>query len=708
MVKQVQIGKDQLRFSKQENSGINCQPCQTPTPTPTVACITVNLKSNISCNNYTIKDCLKSVSTDKLTSLTKLADNQLVLAGYGSCLSISDTLPLSRGMVGKIDLQTVQQSDNKTVTYFAVDNDFGSKGKVNSVFYNSNNLKVSAKFDHVTTQTVSGQIKILAAGQTDYKALIARYSVSGVLDRTFGNGSGYVNIDTIAESIKLLDVFGLHIQTDNRILLFCNGYDIINKRSIGVILRLTNSGNIDATFNNNKGYLSLRSDLSEFDGSRFIGKDVYSYNNSLYIVFETFSSITQNTVIVAEYDLSEGNLVSSFGNNGYVYANTDKKNTYFQNILVKDNMIYLVINNNNTSIQINKYSMNGVVGNSTENVVIANNIFNISDINNTVGSLTVKFSNIRCNYLDLGTEFILFLNVSIENDPFNQLGGSRQSLLHWLEQQSLISGNFDYSGLEYRDCTIVPCDRQPEDSYGTIKVNSQNITKHNTSSRILFGYVKLSNDLKTVSALKLDRFSALDEHNIVRRVIEIENGKYAIAGYYGNNTYSNFAIKTITTTSDTTSFGPRLNEIIGSIDFSDFCNTTIATDDGIVVEECPCAPAPSPTPTPTPPPVTSDIFIDAITDSCDNQAPTVNISWKKNKESLSGSYVVQISQASDKTELIAASFNVVEDSTTGTVDINVTDIDRKLNNKTCIASILDSTGSSVFSKIFVLNIRNCT
>ncbi len=713
MVKQVQIGKDPLNFAKQSGTGINCPPCQTPTPTPTVACVTVNLKSSVACNAYNIKDSLRLVSTDKLTSITKLEDNQLILAGYGSCLSINDSVPVARSMVAKTDLQTVEQTDGKILKYFAIDNDFGTKGKVNSVFYNSNNLRVSAKFDHITTQTVSGQIKILAAGQTEYKALIARYSSTGALDRTFGSGTGYVTIDTIGDSlsIKLLDIFGMHVQTDNRILLFCNGYDIINKRSIGIILRLTNSGTIDLTFNSNKVFIQLRSSLSEFDGSKFLGKEVYNHDDSLYVVFETFSSIKQNTVIVAKYNLFSGSVDEAFGDKGYIYANTDNKNTYLQNIFVKSienkNVICLVINNNNTSLQVNKYSETGVAT-SDQPVVIANSIFPIADEFGNTGSLKVDFENIRCNHIDMGQEVIIFVNVSIQNNSVDELGGSKQSLLHWLEKQSLLTGQFNYSGLEYRDCTTVPCDRQPEDSYGTLGVKSQAITKYDTSTRVLFGYIKLTNNVSTASAIKLDRFSSLDEHNIAKKVIEISQGSYALAGYYGNNTYSNFAVKTITFSTDAQSFGPRQNEIFGNVDFSDFCNTTIAVDDGIVVEECPCAPAPSPTPSPTPPPATSDIYIDTITDSCDNQIPTVNFNWKKNKENLTGSYVVQVTRASDKSELVAASFVVQDVDVQGVVNINVGEIDKAVNNnKTCVASLLDNTGSVVFSKIFVLNIRNC-
>jgi hypothetical protein len=712
MVKQVQIGKDPLNFSRQENTGINCPPCQTPTPTPTVACITVNLKTSVACNNYTVKDSLKLVSTDKLTSVTKISDNELIMTGYGSCLSINDNVPVSRALVGKTKLQYVQQTDGKTSTYFSIDSDFGTKGKVNSIFYNSNNLRVSAKFDHITTQTVSGQTKIIAAGQTDYKALVARYSATGALDRTFGSGTGYVTIDTIGESssIKLLDVFGLHIQTDNKILLFCNGYDIVNKRSLGIVLRLTNSGLIDNTFNNNKTYIQLRSSLSEFDGSKFIGKEVYFSNDTLYIVFETFSSIKQNTVIVAKYNMFSGTMDENFGDKGYIYANTDNKNTYLQNIFVKTidnkNIICLIINNNNTSLQINKYAETGIAT-TDQPVIIPNTVFTISDNTNS-GSLKVNFENIRCNQLDLGSEVILFLNLSIKSNSLDQLGGSNQSLLHWLEKQSLITGQFNYSGLDYRDCTTVPCDRQPEDSYGTLGIKSQSVTKYDTSTRVLFGYLKLSNNITTASPIKLDRFSSLDEHNIVKRVIEISPKSYVLAGYYGSNTYSNFGIKTITLNSDTQSFGPRQNEVFGNIDFSDFCNTTTAIDDGIVIEECPCAPAPSPTPSPTPPPATSDIFIDTVTDSCDNQIPVVTFAWKKNKESLAGSYVIQITKASDKSELVAASFEIKATDSQGSVSVDVSNIDKALNNnKTCIASILDNTGTVIFTKIFVLNIRNC-
>ena len=531
-------------------------------------------------------------------------------------------------------------------------------------------------------------------------------------DRTFGNGSGYVALDTIGESIKLLDVFGLFVQTDNKILVFCNGYDILNKRSVGIILRLTNSGTVDSTFNKNTGYFQLRSPLSEFDGSKFVGKTIYSNDNALYIVFETFSSTKQNTVIICKLIMGLDIMDSRFGSDGYLYVNIDKHNTYFHNIFIKpsgsNNVLFVVVNCNNSKIQINTYTEIGTDYNVNLYPVINDDIFSISSTTGQTGKLKVKFTNMRCDLLDLDSEVVLFFNVQLQENPLDALGSSRQSLLHWLEKQALFSGDFNYDSLTYRDCTLAPCDRQPEDSYGTMDIVSQNITKYDTTSRVLFGYVRLTDRFTSISPLKLDRFNELAEHNIVKKVIQLSPNNYAVAGYYGDNTYSNFGLKTINLTNDTLMFGPRANETFGSIDFSDFCNTVLATEEGIIIEECPCAPAITPTPTPTPPPLTSDIYIGNITDSCDNQVPTVNVAWSKNKSTLQGSYVIQISKASDKVEIISASFNVADTDSQGVVNINVSSLDSALlNNKTCLAAILDNNGSTVYSKIFVLNIRNC-
>jgi hypothetical protein len=104
----------------------------------------------------------------------------------------------------------------------------------------------------------------------------------------------------------------------------------------------------------------------------------------------------------------------------------------------------------------------------------------------------------------------------------------------------------------------------------------------------------------------------------------------------------------------------------------------------------------------------SDLYISSIVDKCVGDSPAVSISWKKNKQALQGSYVLQVVRnTADKPEILASTFEVAADTYDSTLDILLTGVDASLNNKTCIASILDSVGTVIYSKIFVFIIRNC-
>jgi hypothetical protein len=719
MTKQISIGKDPLVFSKQTSGGgINCPPCETtPTPTPTVVCLTVNLKSEIACDSYDVIDSMKSVSVDKLTDAV-VTDTSIILSGYSSCNSIITSSNISESILAKTKLVT-KTENNITTKFFDLDTSFSINGKVNSAFYDTTNLKVASKFSCVINQVASGQTKIIAAGESGYKPLIARYLASGSIDRTFGLNNGYVTLETLDNNkIRLINVFAVSLQTDNKIIVFCNGYDLINKHSVCIAVRLTNSGVVDTTFNDNIGYLSFRSLLPEFDGNKIVGKSIKKYGNEIYIIFESFSSAKRNTIIVVKYLLNESKIDNTFGSSGYLYTNINNKDTYYQTLFVRKvgsiDTLNIVANGENKSLTIFKYLSNGTKPELTtmdlKDLVIDNQIFKVAnDINpSDVRSLTVSFLNSPCDELDMTDYLILPLNINILSNPIDTIGGSSRNLLHWLEKQSLVTGNFEYSRLSYRDCVALPCDRQPEDSNGTLNVLERSIKKYNTSSRILFGYLKISSDLSSVTAVKIDRFDKLVPHNLLKKITKLDNN-YVAVGFSGDNTNSTLNIKTITFDNNQLALGPFLGDIGGRIDFGDSCSTLTEDSVFVGVEECPCAPGPTPTPTPTPLLPTSDLYISSIVDKCIGDSPALSISWKKNKQALQGSYVLQVVRNTvEKPEILASTFDVASDTEENTLDILLTGVDASLNNKTCIASILDSVGNVVSSKIFVFIIRNCS
>ena len=716
-IKQVKFGSSEISFKKLSDTGLNCAPCQTPTPTPTVQCISINLKSTIGCEEYSVVDAEVSTSVDKMTDAIVFNDS-LLCTGFSSCNYITDSLPISRCVMSKLLLENTE-----TERVFSADPEFGTAGKVNNLFYNSENLRVFAKYNKFVLQPGSTQKKILAVGQTNYQPLIARYLENGYSDRSFGNGLGYVVMDSSIENIKLLNIFGTYIQSDNKILIFCDGYDLTEKRSMGVILRLGNNGAIDSSFS----MIKIRPEKAEFDGNRLIGKNVFVSNNSIYITFESFSSISNNNVITCLYDIVQSGLSAEFGDSGFIYNNNESKNTYFSNILQKSilvgqenlDMLMIITNVNSESLIIEKYNAaTGKIvepkdGDTDDNIakysrlVIDNQIFKLRESpTQAPENLIVSFSKMPSSILMSGEDVLLAINVNILSNPIDILGGKANSLIHWLESQSLVSGEFSFDGLSYRDCATESCDRLPEDNYGSLVINKSNIKKYLTQSRVLFGYINISDSTSKAESIKLDRFDENVTHNILTKIVKVNNDIIA-CGYSGHNSESNFSIKTADiATNNIDSLGPFNNDIIGSVSFNDFCKTIESMDESVVVEECPCAPTPTPSSNSIVPD-TDLITSTSIASICVDSIPTLSISWEKSSNNADGNYLAQI--FSGDTEVIAQNFTIESADNSGTININLSTLvdNTDINNKTARLDLINSSTSKIeHTKLFVLNIPN--
>jgi hypothetical protein len=716
MPQQVQFGRDPIQFEKEDkSSGIICPGLQvTPTPSPTIACLSVNLKTIVDCKGYEVVDAYKSTSIDKINSTILLSDNSIVSCGSSVCSSILNDTHISESTIIKTKLNSLN-IDGVLSRKFVLDNTFNNNGKINTAYYDSNNLKVNSKFSTITRQVSSGQNRILAAGVNNNKPLIARFlSSNGNVDRTFGFGTGFVSFEFIKnETIRLISVFGLLVQTDNRIVVFCNAYDLINKRSIIVILRLTNSGSLDTSFANNQGYIELRSELPEFDGNKILGKNIYRNNNAIYIVFESFSSLKNNTIILAKYNIETSQVNKDFGLDGYKYINFDNKNTFFHSLIFLNNNdqtnIYIICNQENKQLHVFGIYETLDDSKTTQELLttIPENIFKINnEFDSTIQQeLIVKFLDISVNSMLIDNQILIPINLQILSNPVNVLGTEEKTFFHWLENQSLVEGKFNFSRVLYRDCIISPCDRQPEDSYATLNVTNQLINKYNTSSRILFGYIIFDTSNKTVSSIRLDRFESTSVHNIIKNIIRLED-TYIACGYGGDNNYSNLMFKTISLLTNTSSLGPSSNDTVGVFNFDNTCSELIP--DALVLEECPCAPLSTPTPTPTPINPTADVYAVAITSKCIGDTPTLSVNWQKSRETIQGSYVLQVVRnTSEKPEILASIFNVARNINESTIDLSLVNIDSSLNNKTCLINILDNSGVIIYSQIFVLNIPSC-
>ena len=80
----------------------------------------------------------------------------------------------------------------------------------------------------------------------------------------------------------------------------------------------------------------------------------------------------------------------------------------------------------------------------------------------------------------------------------------------------------------------------------------------------------------------------------------------------------------------------------------------------------------------------------------------------KNIDNLIGSYVLQVVRNStDKPEILATSFDIDRATNSGDIVLELDQLSAELNNRTCIASIINNLGEVIHSKIFVLSINNC-
>lgn len=708
MAKQIQIGRDKLVFTKVQNIG-SCD--VTPTPTPTSACLTINLDTQITCDEYNVLNAYRSSSSNKLIDAMIGPDNSILACGVSLCGSIVNTSNISESTICKTKIETISDNEGGQKRAFVLDTTFSNNGKINQAFYDTSNLKVPSKFTCMIPQIASGQNKVIVGGENNNKPLIGRYILStGSEDRTFGFNTGFITLDTIAnDSIRLINVFGLALQTDNRILVFCNAYDISKKHSLCVVIRLTNSGLLDTTFNQNEGYIALRSSLPEFDGNRIVGIKIKKINNFIYIIAESFSSLKKNTIIVTRYLLNESSIDATFGNNNFIYINIDDKDTYYHTLFEQDDSLFVVANSQNRVLHIVPHKNTGEPDTEKTTLKINNDIFSIIDRTaaDPNGVLNVNFLNMPCEEVIIDNNIILGVNVNILSNSINILGPNNNSGFHWFEKQALTRVDAEYDSVEYRDCAILPCDRQPQDSYGTLVINNQKITKYYTPSRILYGLISISKDLSSASGMKLDRFDNLSPHNILKSITKLENS-YIATGYSGDNFYSAMSMKTLSLTPNSTSFGPDKSDVVGLIDFDDSCPTAAAAVQEFVVEECPCAPAPTPTPTPTPILPTSEVYISDILGECQGDIPVLSVSWVKNNIDLIGNYVIQIVRNNpDRPEILASTFSIARAVNSDKVQLPLTNIAPELNNRTCIANIIDSSGNTVHSKIFVLSISVC-
>jgi uncharacterized delta-60 repeat protein len=162
-----------------------------------------------------------------------------------------------------------------------------------------------------------------------YRPMLRRILPDGALDLNFGN-NGTVMID-LDPSLQFDSKIAL--TNDGKIMVIVNNV-IGNNSTIKMLFRFNSNGVLDTSFGNN-GKVTITID------EKYHALNMAVYNDGKIAVYSQYLDSQSSTLhnIYSRY-LSNGDLDTSFGNNGYI--NPDIDNLWAIKILVQDNQRLLV------------------------------------------------------------------------------------------------------------------------------------------------------------------------------------------------------------------------------------------------------------------------------------------------------------------------------------------------------------------------------
>ncbi len=222
-------------------------------------------------------------------------DGKIVLGGYSGDTSVENHFALVR-----------YNSDG------SLDRGFGGNGT--GATFLAGHILSDGTSDTATCIGLQSDGKIIIAGQstngvTTYFSL-ARYTINGVLDITFGNGGKACLTTTIAGGVQD-ECNCLLIQSDNKIILGGSSLNSAATHTYFALARFTADGILDTTFGANKtGLISVNTNIG--GGSSSIGKSLGQdvFGNII------LGGTSNNTYAFACFD-SNGITNISFGDNGF-------------------------------------------------------------------------------------------------------------------------------------------------------------------------------------------------------------------------------------------------------------------------------------------------------------------------------------------------------------------------------------------------------
>lgn len=235
-----------------------------------------------------------------------------------------------------------------------LDNTFGTNGKVITDFGNN--------FESFNSVTLQGNGKIVVVGDANYNIIMARYTINGVLDNTFGNGGKVITDFGNGDSEE---GYAVAIQSDGKILVGGETNTISTDAWFDMaVVRYDSAGNIDNTFGTNGiATTDFGNAANEYCRSIALQND----GKIVIAGFRIGTSPNYTDFAVARFN-STGTLDSSFATNGQLTEDFGTSGDKAQSVVIQpdDKIIVAGYNDNgsNAHFAMARYNSNGTLDNT--------------------------------------------------------------------------------------------------------------------------------------------------------------------------------------------------------------------------------------------------------------------------------------------------------------------------------------------------------
>lgn len=186
----------------------------------------------------------------------------------------------------------------RLLTDGTLDTSFGSGGTVLTGF------QTTGLSDHAYTALAQPDGKVLAGGNSNTFVALARYTASGALDTTFGNGTGKTMFSVGSGSQRIAS---LRRDDQGRYVFTTPGPSIA---APSFLVRLLSDGQLDGSF----GIRDMTAQLAPF-GTGFNAQDLALATDGTMLVFGRINVGGQYDSVVARFT-SSGTLDTTFGTGG--------------------------------------------------------------------------------------------------------------------------------------------------------------------------------------------------------------------------------------------------------------------------------------------------------------------------------------------------------------------------------------------------------